>query len=166
MRGGHAKIIEIKEREGLSVYQCICRSVMKKTTFEWVAKQKTPSKNNCSRGFFRICRSVAANIEYSLVSERCYSFLQLRIGSTDLSMVVPRNDAIFPKLHTNQYELLQICYWSKEITASKLATHEHMVIFPHPVLLYCTYVRRGLFLQPTVEVPPAHAQQITKDGQI
>jgi len=29
--------------------------------------------------------------------------LQLQIGPTDLFMVVPRNDAIFPKLHTNRY---------------------------------------------------------------
>ena len=47
--------------------------------------------------------SVAANIDYSLVSKRCYSFLQLQVGSTDLFMIVPRNDAIFPKLHTNRY---------------------------------------------------------------
>jgi hypothetical protein len=48
--------------------------------------------------------SVAANIDYSLVSELSYFFLQLRIGPTDLFMVVPRNDAIFPKLqHTNRY---------------------------------------------------------------
>ena len=47
--------------------------------------------------------SVAANIDYSLVSDLSYFFLQLRIGPTDLFMVVPRNDAIFPKLHTNQY---------------------------------------------------------------
>ena len=40
---------------------------------------------------------------YSLVSELSYFFLQLRIGPTDLFMVVPRNDAIFPKLHTNRY---------------------------------------------------------------
>jgi len=46
---------------------------------------------------------VAANIDYSLVSERWYFFLQLRIGPTDLFMVVPRNDAIFLKLHTNRY---------------------------------------------------------------
>jgi len=38
-----------------------------------------------------------------LVSERWYFFLQLRIGPTDLFMVVPRNDAIFLKLHTNRY---------------------------------------------------------------
>jgi hypothetical protein len=48
-------------------------------------------------------RSVAANIDYSLVSDLSYFFLQLRIGPTDLFMVVPRNDAIFPKLHTNRY---------------------------------------------------------------
>jgi len=48
-------------------------------------------------------RSVAANIDYSLESERWYFFLQLQIGQTDLFMVVPRNDAIFPKLHTNRY---------------------------------------------------------------
>ena len=48
-------------------------------------------------------RSVAANIDYSLVSERWYFFLQLRIGPTDLFMVVPRNDAIFLKIHTNRY---------------------------------------------------------------
>jgi hypothetical protein len=47
--------------------------------------------------------SVAANIDYSLVSDLSYFFLQLRIGPTDLFMVVPRNDAIFPKLHTNRY---------------------------------------------------------------
>jgi len=46
--------------------------------------------------------SVAANIDYSLVSERWYFFLQLRIGPTNL-LVVPRNNAIFPKLHTNRY---------------------------------------------------------------
>ena len=43
--------------------------------------------------------SVAANIDYSLVSERWYFFLQLQTGPTDLFMVAPRNDAIFPKLH-------------------------------------------------------------------
>jgi len=48
-------------------------------------------------------RSVAAKIDYSLVSERWYFFLPVRIGPTDLFMVVPRNDAIFPKLHTNRY---------------------------------------------------------------
>ena len=50
-----------------------------------------------------VTRSVAANIDYSLVSDLSNFFLQLRIGPTDLLMVVPRNDAIFPKLHTNQY---------------------------------------------------------------
>ena len=49
------------------------------------------------------CGSVAANIDYSLVSELFYFFLQLRIGSTDLFTVFARNDAIFPKLHTNRY---------------------------------------------------------------
>ena len=43
--------------------------------------------------------TVASNIDNSLVSERWYFFLQLRIGQTDLFVVVPRNDAIFPKLH-------------------------------------------------------------------
>jgi hypothetical protein len=47
--------------------------------------------------------SVAANIYYSLVSDLSYFFLQLQLGPTDLFMVVPRNDAIFPKLHTNRY---------------------------------------------------------------
>ena len=54
MRGGHAKNNKIKEREGPLVYQCICGSIMRKATFEWVTKQKKPSENNCSRGFFRI----------------------------------------------------------------------------------------------------------------
>ena len=45
----------------------------------------------------------AANIDWYVVSERCYFFLQLQIGPTDLFMVVPRNYAIFPKLHTNRY---------------------------------------------------------------
>ena len=35
----------------ISVY---LRIIMRKATFEWVTKQKTPSENNCSRGFFRI----------------------------------------------------------------------------------------------------------------
>ena len=55
---------------------------------------------------FLLCvcdRSVAANIDYYLVSEKWYFFLHLRIGPTDLCLVVPRNDAIFPKLHTNRY---------------------------------------------------------------
>jgi hypothetical protein len=43
-------------------------------------------------------RSVAANIDICLVSEKWYFFLQLQPGPTDLLMVVPRNDAIFPKL--------------------------------------------------------------------
>jgi hypothetical protein len=47
--------------------------------------------------------SVAANIDYSLESDLSNFFLQLRVGPTDLFMVVPRNDAIFPKLHTNRY---------------------------------------------------------------
>ena len=47
--------------------------------------------------------TVAANIDYSLASELSYFFLQLQIGPTNLFMVVPRNDAIFPKLHTNRY---------------------------------------------------------------
>jgi hypothetical protein len=51
----------------------------------------------------RAAGSVAANIDYSLVSDLSYFFLQLRIGPTDLFMVVPRNDAIFLKLHTNRY---------------------------------------------------------------
>ncbi len=46
---------------------------------------------------------VAANFDYYLVSEKWYFFLQLQTGPTDLFLVVPRNDAIFPKLHTNQY---------------------------------------------------------------
>ena len=48
-------------------------------------------------------RDVAANIDIYLVSEKWYFFLQLRLGPTDLLMVVPRNNAIFPKQHTNQY---------------------------------------------------------------
>jgi hypothetical protein len=52
---------------------------------------------------FFSCRSVAANIDYSLESDLSNFFLQLRIGPTDLFMVVPRNGAIFPKLHTNRY---------------------------------------------------------------
>ncbi len=61
------------------------------------------TSNNKSVGFSGKCqnsRSVAANIDYSLVSDLSYIFLQLQIGPTDLFMVVPRNDAIFPKLHT------------------------------------------------------------------
>ncbi len=43
----------------LNLVNVICLSVylhiiMRKATFEWVTKQKTPSKNNCSRGFFGI----------------------------------------------------------------------------------------------------------------
>jgi hypothetical protein len=34
-----------------------------------------------------------------LVSEKWYFSLQLRLGPTDFLMIVPRNDAIFPKLH-------------------------------------------------------------------
>ena len=47
--------------------------------------------------------SVAANIDIYLVSEKWYFFLQLRLGPTYLLLVVPRNDAIFPKLHTNRH---------------------------------------------------------------
>ena len=55
-----------------------------------------------TRMFYFSCdRSVAANIDYSFVSKRWYFSLQLRIGLTNLFIVVPRNDAIFPKLHTN-----------------------------------------------------------------
>jgi hypothetical protein len=36
-----------------------------------------------------------ANIDWCVVSERCYFFQQLQIGPTDLFMVVPRNCAIF-----------------------------------------------------------------------
>jgi hypothetical protein len=39
-----------------------------------------------------LCREVLLqidNIDYSLVSERWYFFLQLQIGPTDLFMVVP-----------------------------------------------------------------------------
>ena len=43
---------------------------------------------------------VAANIDIYSVSENWYFFLKLRLGPTELLMVVPRNDAIFPKLHT------------------------------------------------------------------
>ena len=44
-------------------------------------------------------RDVAANIDIYLVSEKWYFFLQLRLGPTDLRMVVPRkNDAIFLNL--------------------------------------------------------------------
>ena len=82
MRGGHAKNNKIKEREGPSVYRCICGSIMRKATLEWVTKQKTPSENNCSRGFFRIfvdllsvernhsLKEVASTIGRVLVAER------------------------------------------------------------------------------------------------
>ena len=54
---------------------------------------------------------MVGNLDFSLktivlvtvVSDQLYVFLQLRQGPTDLLMVVPRNDAIFPKLHTNRY---------------------------------------------------------------
>jgi hypothetical protein len=49
--------------------------------------------------------SVAANIDYSVVSDLSYFFLQLRTSPTDLFRVVPRNDAIFPKLHTNRLQI-------------------------------------------------------------
>ncbi len=66
--------------------------------------------------------SVAANIDYSLVSDLSYIFLQLQTGPTDLFMVVPRNDAIFPKLHTNRYWLLdpfdRLLGWSVVIYSS------------------------------------------------
>ncbi len=54
MRGGHAKINEINEREGAPVYWCICGSIMRKVTYGWFTKQKTPSEKYCSWGFFRI----------------------------------------------------------------------------------------------------------------
>ncbi len=47
-------------------------------------------------------RSVAANIDLYVISELRYFFLQLRIGPTDFLMVVPRNDAMFPKLHREE----------------------------------------------------------------
>ena len=51
----------------------------------------------------KVAGSVAANIDdWYVVSERCYFFLQLQIDPTDLFIVVPRNYAIFPKLHTNR----------------------------------------------------------------
>ena len=52
--------------------------------------------------------SVAANIDYSLVSERWYFFLQLCIGPTDLFMLVPRNDAIFSKLRAKYQPILAV----------------------------------------------------------
>ena len=45
------------------------------------------TSNNKSVGFSGKCqnsRSVAANIDYSLVSDLSYFFLQLQIGPTDL----------------------------------------------------------------------------------
>jgi hypothetical protein len=52
----------------------------------------------CMKIVVEIWGFVAANIDIYLVWEKWYFPLQLRLGPTDLHMVVPRNDAIFPKL--------------------------------------------------------------------
>ncbi len=46
----HAKINEIKEQEGASVYQCICGSIMRKATYEWVTNKRHHSKTIVQEG--------------------------------------------------------------------------------------------------------------------
>jgi hypothetical protein len=59
MRGGHAKINEIKERKALSVYRCICGLVNEKSHFQVGHKTKdTTQKQLFKRVLPYVCKSV------------------------------------------------------------------------------------------------------------